>query len=337
MFKKILLLIIISTIVFSVLYLLQINLQAGDSDESIAFVVLKGESAKDVSQKLEEAGLIKSAFYFDLYIWQKEWQTNFQAGIHYLSLSMKMKEIATDLVSSGNSGDEIIVKIIEGWSITDMAEYFDDQKLFKEKDFLKAVEYSIGKGYLQDYNFLSDKPKKYGLEGYLFPDTYRVFKSASLDDIIRKMLSNFDLKLTEKMRSDITSQGKTIYEIITMASLIEKEVRSSDDMETVSGIFWNRIKNRQPLQSCATLAYVLGEDKKQYTTEDTNIDSLYNTYRHQGLPPGPICNPGLQAIKAAIYPNDTNYNYFLSRLSDGKTIFSATYDEHLKNKAKYLK
>ncbi len=347
MFKKFLLLSIILIFVFSVSYFSQINSRMDNSDNSVPFVVLKGESAKDVSQKLEELGLIKSVFYFDLYVWQKEWQTKFQAGIHQLSPAMKMKEIATTLVSGGDSGDETTVKIIEGWSIVDIAEYLEDKDMFDKKDFLTAVgspmvDYRTKssqltpKDYSLNYNFLSDKPKYYGLEGYLFPDTYKVFKTASLDDVVNKMLFNFNLKLTEKMRQDIASQEKSIYEIITMASVIEKEVRTTKDMEIVSGIFWNRIENRQPLQSCATLAYILGVDKKQYTIEDTNVDSPYNTYRYQGLPPGPICNPGLQAIKAAIYPKDTDYNYFLSRSSDGQTIFSKIYEEHLKNKAKYL-
>jgi UPF0755 protein len=122
-----------------------------------------------------------------------------------------------------------------------------------------------------------------------------------------------------------------------MASIIEKEVRSTSDMKIVSGIFWNRIKNGQALQSCATLAYVLGVNKAQYSLEDTKVDSLYNTYKYRGLPPGPIANPGLDAITAAIYPESTNYNYFLSDPATGKTIYSKTLDEHNANKYKYLK
>jgi len=121
-----------------------------------------------------------------------------------------------------------------------------------------------------------------------------------------------------------------------MASIIEKEVRSVDDMEIVSGIFWNRIKNNQALESCATLAYIIGESKSQYSIEDTQINSPYNTYRNRGLTPGPISNPGLRAINAAIYPKDTNYNYFLTDPKTKKTIFSKTFEEHKKNKSIYL-
>ncbi|MDP2736501.1 MAG: endolytic transglycosylase MltG, partial [bacterium] len=136
---------------------------------------------------------------------------------------------------------------------------------------------------------------------------------------------------------EIKKQNKTIFEIVTMASIIEKEVRSTDDMKIVSGIFWNRIKNGQGLESCATLAYILGVNKPQYSVEDTKIDSPYNTYKYRGLPPGPIANPGFNAINAAVYPENTNYNYFLSDPETGKTIFSKILDEHNANKYKYLK
>jgi UPF0755 protein len=183
---------------------------------------------------------------------------------------------------------------------------------------------------------LDDKPDYRGLEGYLFPDTYRIFKGSSPSEVLEKMLDNFDSKLTEEMRLEIERQGKTIYEIVTMASIVEKEVRSEADMKIVAGIFWDRIKYGQPLQSCATLAYILGVNKKQYSLEDTKTDSLYNTYQNKGLPPGPIANPGLRALEATIYPEYTDYNYFLSS-SDGETIYSVTYDEHLRNKAIYLR
>jgi UPF0755 protein len=175
------------------------------------------------------------------------------------------------------------------------------------------------------------------LEGFLFPDTYRIFRDAGAERIIEKMLDNFGDKLTSQMREDIKKQERTIYETIIMASIIEKEVRTPEDMQIVSGIFWDRIKNGQALESCATLAYILGVNKAQYSEEDTKIDSLYNTYKYRGLPPSPISNPGLNAIKAAIYPKYTEYNYFLSRPDTGETVFSRTYAEHLENKRKYLK
>jgi UPF0755 protein len=180
------------------------------------------------------------------------------------------------------------------------------------------------------------------LEGYLYPDTYRVFASSTPEEIITKMLSNFDKKLTPQMREDIAASGHTINQIVTMASIIEKEAPISyqtgdnRDARIISGIFWRRLKNDQPLQSCATLAYVLGVDKKQYSGTDTQVNSPYNTYVNRGLPPGPISNPGILAIEAAIYPLASDYNYFLTPSGSQKIVYAATYEEHLRNKEKYL-
>ena len=231
---------------------------------------------------------------------------------------------------------EVTIKVIEGWNIKQLASYLDSFG-----GVLASSSVDIGTltmaDFKDDYSFLSGLPAKTSLEGYLFPDTYRIYASSSATDIVYKMLDNFDNKLTEEMRQDIIAQHKTLSEIITMASIIEKEVTVSTDMAIVSGIFWDRITNGQALQSCATLAYILGENKPQYSYEETRTPSAYNTYLHRDLPPGPIANPGLMAITAAIYPKDTNYNYFLSDPKTGDTIYASTYDEHLQNKNKYLK
>lgn len=137
------------------------------------------------------------------------------------------------------------------------------------------------------------------------------------------------------MRVEIEKREKTIYEIVTMASILEKEVKTPEDMKIVSGIFWKRIDQGRPLQSCATIAYVLGREKKQYSYEDTRTPSPYNTYINKGLPPGPINNPGMNSILAAVYPKETDYNYFLTDPETGKTIFSKTLEEHEENKVKY--
>lgn len=227
------------------------------------------------------------------------------------------------------------VTVIEGWNNQQIAEKLATSQLgFTAKDFLKTA--NNPKQDQTKYQFLADRPDNAGLEGYLFPDTYRFRASSTPEEVIEKILNNLDSKLTPKMRQDIRKQDKTIYQIITMASLIEKEVRSTKDMKMVSGIFWNRIANGQRLESCATLAYILGKNKPQYSYEETRIDSPYNTYTNYGLPLGPISNPGLKAIEAAIYPTNNDYNFFLTRPDTGETIFSRNFEEHKANKAKYL-
>ena len=172
-------------------------------------------------------------------------------------------------------------------------------------------------------------------EGFLFPDTYLVDYGASLDEIISQIESNFDSKLDPYLEA-IQEKGLSLEEIITMASLIEKEVQTKEDKEMVSGIFWKRVKAGVPLQSCASIAYIKGVPQWRYSFEDTRIESPYNTYLYYGLPPGPISNPGLDSIEAAIYPKDSLYWYYLSTL-EGETIYSRTLDEHNAATAKYLR
>jgi len=318
------------------------------SGNDVIFIVNKGESVKEIGKNLAKNSLINSEYYFNKYIKKSDNQLNLQAGEYVLNPMLNIKEIVEIFVKGNTKNEEDVIKVIEGWSVKDIAEYFEKLGKLKTDDFFAVVgtpkidyrkekKLSPPKDFSDQYDFLSDKPDYYGLEGYLFPDTYRIFKNASIEDVVYKMLNNFNKKFTPEMRAEVKKQGKTIFEIVTMASVVEKEVRSAEDMKLVSGIFWNRINNKQPLQSCASLAYVLGVNKAIYSTEDTQIESLYNTYQHTGLPPAPIANPGLNAIMAAIYPAKTDYFYFLTSNIDGKTIFAKTYEEHLKNKTRYLK
>ncbi|MCX6795284.1 MAG: endolytic transglycosylase MltG [Candidatus Falkowbacteria bacterium] len=248
---------------------------------------------------------------------------------------------------------EVSVSILEGKNLSETINAFAEKGLSSADEFYRfsgkpKIDYRLKdslvwpKDYSDRFDFLKDKPKYYSLEGYLFPDTYRFFSDVSADEIIVKMLENFDRKLTKKMKEDIAAQGRSIFEIITMASIIEKEAPinygtgDNNDARIISGIFWRRLKNGQALQSCATLAYVLGENKAQYSEADTKVDSPFNTYAYRGLPPAPIANPGILAIEAAIYPVDTSYNYFLTPAGTKKIVFSSTYEEHLINKKKYL-
>jgi len=185
------------------------------------------------------------------------------------------------------------------------------------------------------YTFLTEIPQGKSLEGYLFPDTYYFAKDATTQDILEKMLKNFNIKMTDALLDEISKQKKTLYDVITMASIIEGEVQTDEDRKIVSGLFWNRLKIGQAFGSDATLEYVLGGNKRQHSLAETKTDSPYNTYLYKGLPPGPVSNPGISAIRAAIYPIETEYNYFLSDPKTGKTIFSKTFEEHVVNKGKY--
>jgi len=186
------------------------------------------------------------------------------------------------------------------------------------------------------------------LEGFLFPDTYKFPLGVSGEEVVRKMRENFEEKLNTKIpelsltpKEAIMQQGKTIFEIVIMASLLEKELspKNKNDKENqriISGILWKRLENKIPLQVDSTITYITGKKITQVSFEETKIDSPYNTYKYRGLPLGPICNPGIDSILAAIYPKNSDYWYYLST-PEGKTIFSKTLEEHNLAKAKYLK
>ena len=273
------------------------------SDETIMFLVKKGQGAKEISINLKEQGLIRYSSFFKIYALIEGKAGELKAGEYELSPSMNVPEIVNKLAS----GDRIkkIITIIEGWTVKEIEEYLEGEI---------------------DPN----------LEGYLFPDTYEISPEDGIEEIIEKMLANFDKKLSLELREEITSQGKTIPEIVIMASLIEKEVRIFEDKKIISGILWKRIEVGMPLQVDATITYITGRKSTEILKKELEIDSPYNTYKYKGLPFGPICNPGLDSILAAVYPEDSGYWFYLST-PEGETIFSKTLKEHSEARAKYLK
>lgn len=273
------------------------------SEEKI-FLVGKGQNFFQITENLENDGLIKNKFLFNFYILVKGKQSNLQAGEYSLSSSMSIAKIAQKIIAGDVS--KTIVTIPEGFTV----------KQIEERLNLK----------LPGEN----------LEGFLFPDTYQFPLKVSGEEVVKKMRDNFDKKLNLELREEIKKQGKTIFEIVTMASLLEKEVKTKEDKELVSGILWKRLKNKIPLQVDATITYITGKKNTKVSKEDTQIDSPYNTYKYKGLPLDPICNPGIESILAALYPKDGGYWYYLST-PEGKTIFSKTLEEHNLVKAKYLK
>lgn len=322
-----------------------------NSREVKVFSVRKGEGTKEISINLEREGLIKSGPLFRLYTLLKGVSGRLQAGEYLLSPSMTIPQIAKKLYSGEVIKEKIT--IIEGWNLNDIGEYFEYRGMFQAEELFELVgfpliDYSKNPGlpepkdFSDEFYFLKDKPKNIGLEGYLFPDTYEIQKGENLEEIVRKMLRNFDKKLTPDLRVEIQKQNKSIFEIITMASLIEKEVKTFEDKKLVSGILWKRLKVNMPLQVDGTIAYILGEknwdfdEMRKEIGLAKRIDSPYNTYKYQGLPLGPICNPGLESILASIYPKDSDYWYYLSTPS-GETIFSKSLKEHNYAQSKYFR
>lgn len=292
--------------------------------------IKKGDALEDIAQKLEKEGLIKKAHFFTFYNFISCNTPRLQAGYYLFSPSMTIPEIVAKMVRGEVIKDKIT--IIEGWSTKDIADYFERKNVCQKEDFFRI----IFKDFSSEFDFLKDKPKNQNLEGYLFPDTYEIIYGEEPETILKRILKNFDKKITQEMRKEIENQKKTIFEIVTMASLLEKEVKTMEEKKLVSGILWKRLENKMPLQVDATINYITGKRTTKISIEETKIDNPYNTYLYLGLPPGPICNPGLDSILAAIYPAKSDYWYYLTT-PEGKAIFSKTYQEHLLAKAKYLK
>jgi UPF0755 protein len=305
--------------------------QSSFCDEETIFSVSRGENFIEISRKLKEEELIKNEFFFQVYAFLSGKFRNFQVGSYSLCLNRSV----VDIVDTIHQGKTIQIKltIIEGWNLKDVADYLEKLKVVNKDSFLKKTKNFKSD---QSFSFLKDKPDEADLEGYLFPDTYFVPYGISEDSIIEIMLSNFDNKLSDNLKKELKNQEKTIFEAIIIASLIEKEVRTLEDKKLVSGIIQKRLKIGMPLQIDATISYITGKKTVRISISETQIDSPYNTYRYRGLPIGPICNPGLESIKAAIFPQESEYLFYLSK-PDGETVFSKTLEEHNIAKNKYLK
>jgi len=301
----------------------------------ISFAIEEGEGARAIGRNLQAVGLIRSHWEFEAYAWLEGKARRFQAGEYEIPGRASIKTIAIILASGKTVPREMTITTLEGWTAGEIGDYLEKEGIVGRKDFLAAVG-NLSR-WTEKYPFLmKELPAGASLEGYLFPDTYRIYRDATPDDIIAKMLDSFDRRLTLEMRQSIAAAGRSVFEIVTLASIIEREVPTDEDRRMIADVFYKRLAIGQPLQADSTVAYALGINKARYTTEDVQADSPYNTYKNQGLPPGPIGNPGLSAIEAAVYPAKNDYWYFLSK-NDGGTVFSKTFEEHILNKAKYLK
>ncbi len=244
---------------------------------------------------------------------------------------------------------EVNVTIIPGWTLRQVAADWVNKGFLKNEDevykILGKPAYKYGgidnnapdlSVKFSEISILKEKEKNASYEGFIFPDTYRVYKDAKPEDLLQKIFNNLEQKITPEMRTEIARQKKSFFEILIMASIVEKEAPDAGSMAKVADIFWRRLNMKWALQSCATVNYITGKTTPAVSLEDMAIDSPYNTYKYRGLPPGPIANPSLTAIKAVIYPEKNDYWYFLSD-AQGNIYYSKTLEQHNAYKNKYLK
>ncbi|MDR2645299.1 MAG: endolytic transglycosylase MltG [Endomicrobium sp.] len=307
MAKKIGVVISVFFIIFMVLFCLGFMPKAG---EKALFVVRKGENFSTVASRLEKQNLILSKKLFLFFVKLTNSQNKLKTGIYELSGRDGIFKILKQL--KNNSRNFIKITIPEGNNIKQTADIIADKVKIDKEKFIEIAN---------DRN----------LEGYLMPDTYFVSLGVSEEELIDMMYNEFNKKITPVMHERAKELNVPFKDIITMASIIEKEVVKPEERSIIAAVFYNRLKRKMMLQSCATVLYAMGVTKEHLSLEDTKFKSPYNTYLHFGLPPGPISNPGIESIKAALYPADSGVLYFVSA-RDGSHFFAKTFSEHVKNK-----
>lgn len=295
-----------------------------DSTEAREIEIPKGSSVKKVSELLEKENMIKSSLVFQLYCKANNMSGKLKAGKYSISSSMDVPEIVEVLASGKALIDTMRFTIPEGYNLEQIVEKLNSLGVVSAESIESALD---PQGY--DYDFLKQIPERENkLEGYLFPDTYEIYKDTTAEAIINKLLGRFDEVFTDEFRARAKELNMTIDQVIILASIIEREAKLDEERPRISAVFHNRLKKNMMLQSCATIQYLLKEQKEVLTYKDLEIESPYNTYKYAGLPPGPIASPGLKAIEAALYPEDTDYLYFFAK-DDGSHVFSKTYNEHI--------
>lgn len=326
------------------------------STEYVTVEIPEGSGNKYIGQILEKAGVIRSATVFNYYTKFKNY-SNFQSGYYNLQASMDLEEICKLLKQGGTAGPEkpSLGKILvtEGYTIKQISEAItkntaddDSSTPFTANDFLSVV---------QDESFISKMVEKYPkllanlpsadgatyqLEGYLFPATYSYYEDTTMEDLVEQMISTMDSYMSSYYDT-ISEKGMTVNEVLTLASLVEKEGSTDDDRRNIASVFYNRLNANMALQSNIAILYAMGKLGEETTlladaSIDTSIDSPYNVYTNTGLMPGPVDSPSLSAIEATVNPASTDYYYFVADVNTGTVYYTETYEDHEANVEKYV-
>lgn len=292
-----------------------------DAKENIYMVVKPGTTASEISDHLTRLGVIDSRLRFWWLMKLQGDAQKFKTGTYAFAPHMDEQAVLDKLVS----GDTTVVRftIPEGFGIKEIAKRLADEGLVDEQEFLaEAKDFA-------PYDYMKKRPnERYAAEGYLFPDTYEIHSEVTPEAIMKMMAEDFDTRLTPELRQQAAAKNLSIHDLVTLASLVEKEARYDEDRPIIAQVFFKRLQMGMPLQSDTTLQYLMAGPKEDVSIEDTKIDSPYNTYQHMGLPPGPIASPGMKSILAVLNPASTDYLYFVAD-RQGHNHYSQTYDEHL--------
>ncbi|HNR95759.1 MAG TPA: endolytic transglycosylase MltG [Anaerolineae bacterium] len=306
------------------------------STQQVEFTIQPGESAAAIASRLERLGIIRDAELFRLLLRYWGLDQQLEAGDYALTGNMPMSEVVTQLRHGRLQAKTVTIR--EGLRAEEVAYLLASEGLAGQEEFIGLV-----RGDAFQYDFLRDRPATapHSLEGFLFPDTYQFAVTASATQIIDAMLQNFDRRVTIEMRQQALDEGLNLYQALTLASIVEREAVLAEERPIIASVYLNRLRKGIYLESDPTVQYGKGYDAATgrwwphiSMGELRTVDSPYNTYIHPGLPPGPICSPGLASIQAVLQPAKTNYLFFLAK-GDGSHVFAETFEEHLQNQAKY--
>lgn len=285
----------------------------------------EGSGVTQIAKRLESAGVIRDISYFRAVSRLLGVESKLQAGYYEFSTGMSIKTMIEKMVKGRIATYKLTVP--EGLTIKEMAPLIEARTGIPAEEFLRAArEYRL--------NFTPDQDVEFMVEGFLFPDTYQMPYRVTADELIAMMVNRF-IKMAGVEPMEIRGRLLSIWEIATIASLIEEEAKLDVDRPKISGVIYNRLEERMNLQLCASVLYVLGVKKDRLSIADTKIRSPYNTYRNPGLPPGPISNPSIKSLRAAMNPAEVDYLFYFA-MPDGSTYYTKTYREHLAAVAKYL-
>lgn len=306
---------------------------ANANDTQIVEVEIpEGTPVSTMGDMLEEQGLIRSSSAFSLLVRVQGAAANLQAGVHDLSPSMTMPEIVAALQEGAEEAGLLKVTVNEGLTVDQIAEVVADSTSYSTEDFLNLMSNQEFLAQLvQQYPILTDSYNnpnvRYVLEGYLFPATYDVAQGETLESLVTQMVDKTN-EVLSKYQADIDASSYSLQDIMSIASLVEKEGQTTEDRKLIAGVFYNRLEQGMPIQSDISVLYALGTHKEMVTYDDLEVDSPYNLYTNAGLPPGPMNSPSEDAIAAALEPTDNDYLYFYANLKTGEVFYTDDYEQH---------
>lgn len=293
-----------------------------------------GSGVKQIGAILEEENIIASAYAFEWYVWFQKWGAELKAGQYKFDPSKALPAIAQQLREGGSESQEYQVTIPEGLKRTEIADLIAKKGYISAAEFLEATKQISPE--MRIALKIEDAPVDATLEGFLFPETYRFFKSATAEDVVERLVSQFQAEMTTEVREAIEASGRSLYETVTLASIVESETHDADDQPKVASVFLNRLDIGMKLESDVTVLYALDKRDPTVTYEDLSVESPYNTYKYGGLIPAPISNPGITAITAVASPAETDFLFFVADIKTGKTYYSKTFEEHSALVRKYI-